>query len=263
MQRDFLLVQKAGIGRVANQRVLELVRQRRRVPSFCHETAAHEPSQLVVQVCLGTVRDMRKHRIGKLAPNHGANLGDFLRGPQPVEARHQGVLQRIRDFEVARRRSQRIELLQFGHLDDVLGQVFDEQRQPVGPFGDRGHRAAGDGMPATEPIDHRQRIVAIEHQKSHLRNIQPVPPVVGMLGPCGNEGKHRQVRGGVHHHSQQFVSGRVDPVEILDDQENRASCRRTFHQVDEHFQQTLTLPLRRQPERSVRRLVGNRQQRCQ
>ena len=61
---------------------------------------------------------------------------------------------------------------------------------------------AGDGMPATQPIDHRQRIVAIEHQKSHLRNIQPVPPVVGMLGPCGNEGKHRQVRGGVHHHSQ-------------------------------------------------------------
>ena len=118
-------------------------------------------------------------------------------------------------------------------------------------------------MPATEPMDHRQRIVAIERQKAHLRNIRPVPPVVGMLGPCGNEGQHRQVRGGVHHHSQQFVSGRVDPVEILHDQEHRASCRRTFHQVDEHFQQTLALPLRREPERSVHRLVGNRQQRCQ
>ena len=52
-------------------------------------------------------------------------------------------------------------------------------------------------------------------------------------------------------------------MEILYDQENRASCRRAFHQVDEHFQQTLPLPLWREPKRSVHRLIGNRQQRCQ
>ena len=68
--------------------------------------------------------DCVQHIVGKFAAKYGADLDDLLGRPQPIQPRHQRVMQRRRDL--ARRK------LPIAALEHRPRQLLDEQRHATG-----------------------------------------------------------------------------------------------------------------------------------
>jgi len=56
--------------------------------------------------------------------------------------------------------------------------------------------------------------------------------------------ENRQCLQAVDEHSDQLFRGRIDPVQILDDQQHRTARGESFQQAQQSLKQLLLLPLR-------------------
>jgi len=70
--------QKALMGRVAHQRVLERVARLRRHTAPKHQLGRSEPVERAPQLGLGRGRDLRQEPVGELAPDAGCCLRHLL-----------------------------------------------------------------------------------------------------------------------------------------------------------------------------------------
>ena len=143
VQRLPAVFQQAFVGRVLDQRVLEAIDRRRRRTLDIEQVGLGEFFERGAQRRLGQAGDGLQQRVGKLAPQHGADLRDFARLAEPVEAGGERLLQGRRDRLRAALQHQPRHLL-------------DEQRHAAGAVG--------------KALDHllRQR-VALGDRRDHLR----------------------------------------------------------------------------------------------
>ena len=158
MQRDALGLEQALIGGVADQCVLEEIGRVRR------RAAAKDQFGL----------DQLTHRFGELALRESSERGDgamveaaaddrrglrhLLHRLQPIEPRHQRVVQRRRDRQRAQRAVQVIRvraLAQHARFDDRLGHLLDEQRHAVGLRGDLVEQRLGQALAVGDAGDDR------------------------------------------------------------------------------------------------------------
>jgi hypothetical protein len=136
----------------------------------------------------------RKQRVRKLTPDRCANLRCAAYRGQPVEPRHQQVMQARRDRERQRFPVEYVAirlLAQQAALQNALGQFLDEQWHAVGAVDDLGDDLIGQCLAAGDPLDQHcpvMTVEAIEHQHRHLRLARP-----GRLelGPEGHDQQHR------------------------------------------------------------------------
>ena len=91
------------VRRVLDQRVLEGVGRRRRRAALVEQLGVHQLRQSGVEARFLLQRDAAQQLVGELAPEGGTELRHFLPRVEPVEARHQRVLQRARNGELRER----------------------------------------------------------------------------------------------------------------------------------------------------------------
>jgi hypothetical protein len=81
------------IGGVAYQRVLELIRRLRRDAAHIEQFGVGQSAQRALQVAFHDRMDRVEYFIGKLTANYRPNLYDLLGRPEPIQARHQRIVQ--------------------------------------------------------------------------------------------------------------------------------------------------------------------------
>ncbi len=128
MERYLLLLQQARVRRIAHQRVLERITQHCGRATANQESRINQPIQLLPELLFRQVHQLGEKLIGKFPADHRADLGNCLRGSQPVQARHEGVVERRRDCEkrVATFRGAVLAFPQVCALEHVAGEILDE-----------------------------------------------------------------------------------------------------------------------------------------
>jgi hypothetical protein len=127
VQRHPTGAQQAVIGRVLHQRVLEVIGCLRRLATTENEAGGDELIESCVQDCRRHVCYFGDHRVREVAPEHRADLGNLFRGRHPVKACQQRRLQSGRHSDC-----RGFGLRLRGGLQHAFGQLFDEERYPVG-----------------------------------------------------------------------------------------------------------------------------------
>jgi hypothetical protein len=103
------------IGGVLDQGVLETVGRVGRAAAAKHELGADQLIEPAFQLLLRPVGDCGDELVGELAADHGADLGEFLDRGQPVEARHQRIVQVRRDRKRRQRARKLVVIASIGH----------------------------------------------------------------------------------------------------------------------------------------------------
>ena len=228
-------------------------------PVTDQQSGLDEPMQLLAQVLAGQVGDPRQQLVGKLAADHRARLRDCLRRPQPVEPRHQRIVKRRRNGKrsMPAHRRRVVGLLHGRTFEHVARQVLDEQRQAVGTVGDLANRRSRDRAIAAQKLDHRHRIRPRERTDRHLMQVILVVPVRVELRSSRADDEHRQRLHAIDQYADQLVGRRIDPVQVLDDDEHGLQRRERFEQPHQRREQLVLLPLRRHVERRVARVAAD------
>ena len=116
------------IGRVLHQCVLEQVPRAGRSTPLVEQLGVDQQRQAFLQLGLFDRNDRLHHLIGELPPEHGAELGDLADARQPVQPRHQRVLQGRGNGDFGERAGELVAVGPFAQevcLQNGLGQFFD------------------------------------------------------------------------------------------------------------------------------------------
>ncbi len=117
------------VSRVPDQRVLELVGCLGGDAAHVEQFRVGESAQGALQVRFGDRMDRVKQFVGKFAADYGADLDDFLGRPQPIQPRHQRVMQGRRNLAPRK--------LCVAALEHRPRQLLDEQRHAAGALDHR------------------------------------------------------------------------------------------------------------------------------
>ena len=147
-------LQETCIRRVLHQCMLEGVVRTRRCATTEHQFAGYELIESRTQPRLGPQCYGGQQLIAELASDAGSDLCNLLDWREPIEPRHQRVLQRGGHRQRWERPVQRplaaLRPKQPG-LEHRLGQFFDEQRHPVGMSHDLLEQRLGQCPAAGQP----------------------------------------------------------------------------------------------------------------
>ena len=91
-------LQKRGVGGVLDERVLEDVGRLRRRAAAVDQLGRHELAECVLQWGTLDGRNRFEQAIRELAPDRRADLRGLLDRREAIQARHQGILQRRREW---------------------------------------------------------------------------------------------------------------------------------------------------------------------
>ena len=174
------------IRRVADQRVFERVAGVGQHAVLEEEFGAHQFDQSLAQFGFGHGRDGVDQLVGKLAAQRGRKLGDVTHRGEPVQPRHERVLQGGGNRQAARfggavlrRAVAGAQVVRFEHH---FGQLFHEQRDAVRLDRDLLHQCRGQ-RPAPGHVLHHDRDVlarqAVQHDLGHVRAQRPRRAEVG------------------------------------------------------------------------------------
>ncbi len=161
LKRRELLIDRAGdqpmqilaaaleqslVGRVSDQRVLELVSRVGGDAAHIKQFRVGQLAQRALQIFFGDRMDRVQQLVGELAADHGADLDDLPGRPQPIQPRHQRIMQGRRDLAPGELRA-----ATFEHRPC---QLLDKQRHPAGALDHRrdgivGHSALRAATSAT------------------------------------------------------------------------------------------------------------------
>ena len=116
-------LEEAVVGCVLDQRVLETIARLRRDAVNEQDVGFRETLERGLQRRLFDFRDVAQEQIGEVTSKHRADLRRLTRGPEPVEARGERVLQGQRD---------RLCAALFSALEKEPGHLLDEQGHAAG-----------------------------------------------------------------------------------------------------------------------------------
>jgi hypothetical protein len=199
--------------------------------------------------------------VREAAPHGGRELRHRLRRAQPIQPRDQRILQRRRNGERGQRAGQLVLVVALAQqlgFEHRLRQLLDEEGAPVGVRDELLEHGGRQPFPGRQLRDHGHAVVPPERRQRDHR------PVVGgrpRRTELGAEDEHgEQARHGLAREQQpeQLLRRRVDPVQVLDDEEHRPLARHAPQQAHERLQRPRALALRRQRERRIP-VFGQRQ----
>ena len=129
-------LEQGGIRRILHQGMLKDVFGARRTPPLVEQLGVDQLRQPLLQQRFLHAGQGPQHLVGKLPPQDRAELGHLADHRQAIQPRHQGILERGRDRHRRQGTGERIALrllVQHVRLQQHLGELFDEQRHPIGP----------------------------------------------------------------------------------------------------------------------------------
>jgi hypothetical protein len=198
------------------------------------------------------------------AADDGSGLGHFLYRVQPIESRHQRVVQCSRDRKCAQRTVEVISILalsQCARFDDGLCHLLHKQRYAIGSRGDLVEQRLRQALTAGDAIDDtlgRRAAEPVQRQLCHT----------GMTCKGGDEGRaggdQHENAYALHGFQRQFdqLQGRgIDPVRVLNHPQQGLAAGQPSELVDEDSQHAAPALLGRQRERAVARCSVETQQR--
>ncbi len=171
--------------------MLEAVARIRRRVARHDEFGAHQVVERRGELRLGHLQHLGEQAQRELAADQRADLRDLLGRREPVEARHQRVLQGRRDREQRQRALQPVavgRVLEQARLHDGLGQLLDEQRDAVGLADDLGQHLGRQRLAAGHRADQRHRLLLAEPVQREARQVRRVAPGRHVFGPAGDRG---------------------------------------------------------------------------
>jgi hypothetical protein len=266
VQLGAALAQHGVVRGLLDQDVLEGVHRIRRLATPEHQLRGAELAQSALQLGLGQPGDRRKQLVGELAPDHRSDLRHLLDRAEAIQSGGQGIVQGIGDGKLGERPRQRIMIAPIGHqtaLQDRPGQFLDEQRDAVGLSDD--------------PLDQlgRQRLAAGQ-ARDQFRGLAPAQPAEGQRGHVGlaeadrqglgtprDQYQHRDIGRAVDHALEQLPGRRIDPVHVLEHDQERSACGQRPQPLHERIQRLGFAPLGRKRDRPAALLARDRQQRSQ
>ncbi len=258
VQGDALDLEQALVGGIADQGVLEQIGGVGRRAPAKHQLGLHQAAHRVGQLGLGQVGERGDGGVIEGAADDGGGLGHHLDGLQPIEPRHQRVVQRGRDRQGAQGTVEVIRvglLAEHGRLDHRLGHLLDEQGHAVGPRGDLVEENLGQALAARDAADDRlgrRPRQPVQRQPRHHR-------VAGEGGDEGRAGGDQQEDAGALHAIEreldQLQRRRVDPVRVLDHPQHWLLAGEPGELADEGGQRLVAALRRRQRQRAVARLA--------
>src|SRR5262245_56524266 len=98
---------------------------------------------------------------------------------------------------------------------------------------------------------------SIDLDHGHVRLVEPR---WRKLGPEGNQQEHRSRPDRLDETIRRFQRGRIDPMCVLDYEEDRLSARKSQNLTGQSFDREVFLPSRRQVQRRIASVRWNRQQ---
>ena len=236
MQRLARRAEEAVVGDLLDERVVERVDGLGAAGELVHEVQPRQLGQVGGDRA-GTAPDRLQQRARELAPEHGRRLQEALLGVgQPVDPRGEHRAQRVGD---ARRLGQ-VPLL--GHRPR---QLLEEERVTVRPVEDGAHERLRQ-LRAGDHVAHQREAVALAQRRQHdrrhaLRRTPAGPPV----RPVGGDEQHRGVLQVVDEPREVLVGRRVDPVQVLDDDQQRPPAAGLEQHETQRVQRALAHALQR------------------
>ena len=170
--------------------MLEGVDRLRGLAAAEHQLRADEPVESLLQPVVRLLGHGAEQRIGELAADGGADLGDLAYRRQPVEPGHQRVVQGGRDRQRRQRAVERVTpvlLAQQAAFDNGLGQLLEEQRHAVGAGEDLLEDLGRQRLAAGRPLDQGRALAAAEAGERQCGDMRLGGPGRGELRPRGDE----------------------------------------------------------------------------
>ena len=186
----------------------------------------------------GLGRDRLQQRNLEAGTDHRRFLDDLsLRGVEPVHAREQQAVQRrghLRGRGLLGAAPPPIVADQHAGRDQVAHHFLEVQRVAAGPLQDQGAQALRE-EPRRVPEPLRQQVLTVgPRQRRHLdpgvRNTARVQRLRIERRPVHQEDQERTIGEPVRDRAQHLDGGGVGPVQILDDQHQRAGGEPPLHQ---------------------------------
>jgi hypothetical protein len=101
-------------------------------------------------------------------------------------------------------------------FEHCFGQLFDEQRHPVGALDDLVDNLVGETGISGEPFDQRRTVTPVEPVQRQHRHMRPAAPGVPKLRAEGDDEQDTQPRYAIERQVEQLARGRVDPMRVLE-----------------------------------------------
>ena len=160
MQRLTAALEKALVGGVLDQRVLEAVGRLRPIALDEQEVGLGEPLQSRSQRALIEAGHGLEQRVREIAAQHCADLRDLARRAEPVEPRGERLLQGRRD---------RLRAALLAALQQEARNLLDEQRDAAGALAHPFDNVPRQRMTRGEFADHLRDLHAIERRRARSR----------------------------------------------------------------------------------------------
>src|SRR4029453_15089597 len=197
----------------------------RKEDGFVEELRGLKLSEASVQILSAILGDGLEQVEWDVLADDGRALQQLLLlGREPIDARgedglyrgrHLDHLGRARKLIGSTRAGERVRLHQRAHS------FFDEERIAPGLLREKSFDRRERGVPAQKSVEQLVRAVFRERIESDLVVITLASPGVAVLGPIVDEEEQPQGGQALHEAIQDRLCFRVDPVEVLEDDEER------------------------------------------
>ncbi len=217
------LAKHRTVRRVLHQRMLEYVA----LPGPSVGKDELRPQQLLEGTLQRRVvqrRDGGKQLVGELAPDCRRRLRDVLYRAQPIEARHERIVQGRGNGQSRQRAGQHVGvglLFEESGFEDGLGQLLDKQRHAVGLLDDLIAHLVGKRLAAQHLFHHRVGEPAAEAVEIERGDVRVIRPGRREFRARGDEGEDPVRADLLDLHGEQVERGGIRPVRVLEDDQHR------------------------------------------
>ena len=185
-------------------------------------------------------------------------------GAKPVEPGQQRLLQRGWDRHGRQRTRESVVVAlvpeQIG-LEHGPRQLLDEQRHAVRLCDDLVEHRGRQRLAAAQPLDHGRTLPAAQTAEGQRGDMGVARPGRHELGPEGDEHEHWGALHPVDDEIQQLQRGRICPMHVLVQGQDRPVRREAEELIDQHLERPLLLPMRAHVQRRIAFVRRERQQR--
>ena len=211
----------------------------------------------------GQGRHRGNQLVGELPSDRGADLRHILDRAKPVEASHQRGLQRRRYGERRQRSVEHVavrRLTQQPALEQRARQLLDEQRHAICVRKDLLDDGVGQRLVLGDAANDAGAVATAKAAQGQHRHMRLADPGRLELRPGRDDQQHRQVGDAGNHSIEQIQRCRIDPVGVLEHDQDGALRRYAVELVEKRREGHLPLLLRADRQRRVAPVRRHRQQ---